>query len=84
MGASNLVALAVGLPILAFWLAFNVSQLALAWIAFGWDHESRRPLWSLPLQQIAYRQLMYLVVIDSVMVALTVAPPASRCPTVRA
>jgi cellulose synthase/poly-beta-1,6-N-acetylglucosamine synthase-like glycosyltransferase/peptidoglycan/xylan/chitin deacetylase (PgdA/CDA1 family) len=58
------------LPILAFWVAFNVSQLILAWVAFGWDRESRRPLWSLPLQQIAYRQLMYLVVIDSIMVAL--------------
>jgi cellulose synthase/poly-beta-1,6-N-acetylglucosamine synthase-like glycosyltransferase/peptidoglycan/xylan/chitin deacetylase (PgdA/CDA1 family) len=58
------------LPILAFWVAFNVCQFALAWVAFGWDRESRGPLWSLPLQQIAYRQLMYLVVIDSVMVAL--------------
>ena len=58
------------LPILAFWLAFNACQFALAWFAFGWDGESRRPLWSLPLQQLVYRQLMYLVVIDSVMVAL--------------
>ena len=58
------------LPILAFWAAFNISQLVLAWVAFGWDRESRRPLWALPLQQIAYRQLMYLVVIDSIMVAL--------------
>jgi hypothetical protein len=58
------------LPILAFWLAFNACQFALAWVAFGWDGESRRPLWSLPLQQLVYRQLMYLVVIDSVIVAL--------------
>jgi cellulose synthase/poly-beta-1,6-N-acetylglucosamine synthase-like glycosyltransferase len=58
------------LPILAFWLAFNACQFALAWFAFGWDGESRRPLWALPLQQLVYRQLMYLVVIDSVMVAL--------------
>jgi len=58
------------LPILAFWVAFNVSQLMLAWVAFGWDHESRGVLWSMPLQQIIYRQLMYLVVIDSVMLAL--------------
>jgi hypothetical protein len=42
----------------------------LAWVAFGWDGESRRPLWSMPLQQLVYRQLMYLVVIDSVIVAL--------------
>jgi cellulose synthase/poly-beta-1,6-N-acetylglucosamine synthase-like glycosyltransferase/peptidoglycan/xylan/chitin deacetylase (PgdA/CDA1 family) len=58
------------MPILAFWLAFNACQLVLAWVAFGWDGESRRPLWSLPLQQLVYRQLMYLVVIDSVLVAL--------------
>ena len=58
------------LPILAFWVAFNACQFVLAWVAFGWDRESRRPLWSLPLQQLVYRQLMYLVVIDSVMVAL--------------
>ncbi len=58
------------LPILAFWVAFNACQFILAWVAFGWDRESRRPLWSLPLQQLVYRQLMYLVVIDSVMVAL--------------
>ena len=58
------------LPILAFWVAFNACQFVLAWVAFGWDHESRRPLWSLPFQQLVYRQLMYLVVIDSLMVAL--------------
>jgi hypothetical protein len=34
------------------------------------DGESLRPLWSLPLKQIAYRQLMYLVVIQSVATAL--------------
>jgi cellulose synthase/poly-beta-1,6-N-acetylglucosamine synthase-like glycosyltransferase len=58
------------LPILLFWLVFNVCQFVLAWVAFGWDGESRRPLWSMPLQQLVYRQLMYLVVIDSVIVAL--------------
>ena len=58
------------LPILAFWLVFNACQFVLAWVAFGWDLESRRPLWSLPFQQLVYRQLMYLVVIDSVLVAL--------------
>ncbi len=58
------------LPILAFWVAFNACQFMLAWVAFGWDRESRRPLWSLPLQRLVYRQMMYLVVIDSVMVAL--------------
>jgi len=58
------------LPILAFWLAFNAVQFVLAWVALGWDGESRKPLWSLPLQQIVYRQLMYLVVVDAILVAL--------------
>lgn len=57
-------------PILGFWLAFNAVQLVLAWVAFGWDGESRRPLWTLPLQQLVYRQLMYLVVIESLVTAL--------------
>jgi cellulose synthase/poly-beta-1,6-N-acetylglucosamine synthase-like glycosyltransferase len=58
------------LPILAFWLAFSGCQLVLALVAFGWDGESRRVLWWMPLQQVVYRQLMYLVVIDSAIVAL--------------
>ena len=58
-------------PILLFWLAFNLCQLVLAWVAFGWDGESRGPLSSMPIQQVVSRQLMYLVVIDSVIVALT-------------
>ena len=36
------------MPILAFWVAFNLFQLVLAWEAFGFDGESRRPLWALP------------------------------------
>jgi len=56
--------------ILAFWLAFNLLQLILAWVAFGWDGESRSVLWTLPLQQFVYRQLMYLVVVDAVVSAL--------------
>ena len=57
-------------PILAFWLAFNVLQLAIAVIAFRLDGESLRPLWALPLQQFVYRQLMYLVIIESSISAL--------------
>jgi len=34
------------------------------------DRERYGPLWSLPLQQIVYRQLMYLVVIQSTVMAL--------------
>lgn len=57
-------------PILLFWGAFNLFQLVLAWTAFGFDRESRRPLWALPLQQFLWRQVMYLVVLDSVISAL--------------
>jgi cellulose synthase/poly-beta-1,6-N-acetylglucosamine synthase-like glycosyltransferase/peptidoglycan/xylan/chitin deacetylase (PgdA/CDA1 family) len=54
------------MPILAFWGAFNAFQLILAWFAFGFDGEKRRPLWALPLQQFVWRQVMYLVVLDSI------------------
>jgi cellulose synthase/poly-beta-1,6-N-acetylglucosamine synthase-like glycosyltransferase len=52
------------------WLTFTVAQLVLAAFAFRLDREPLRPLWAVPLQQIAYRQLMYLVVIQSVAAAL--------------
>lgn len=38
--------------------------------AFWLDGESLRPLWSLPLQQFLYRQLMYLVIIESTVSAI--------------
>jgi cellulose synthase/poly-beta-1,6-N-acetylglucosamine synthase-like glycosyltransferase len=56
--------------VVAAWLAFSVAQLALAAFAFRLDRESLRPLWAVPLQQFVYRQLMYLVVIQSVATAL--------------
>ena len=49
---------------------FNLLQLALAVYAFRLDRESLRPLWALPLQQFVYRQLMYLVIIESTVSAL--------------
>jgi cellulose synthase/poly-beta-1,6-N-acetylglucosamine synthase-like glycosyltransferase len=52
------------------WGAFNLLQLAIAVYAFWLDRESMRPLWALPLQQFAYRQLMYLVIIESSVSAL--------------
>lgn len=58
------------LPVAAYWLGFNVIQLAQGWYAFRLDRESPRPLWTVPLQQFVYRQLMYLVVIESVVSAL--------------
>jgi cellulose synthase/poly-beta-1,6-N-acetylglucosamine synthase-like glycosyltransferase len=58
------------LPVLAFWLGFNALQLLLATFAFRMDGESLRPLWALPLQQFVYRQLMYVVIIESTVSAL--------------
>ena len=57
-------------PVIGYWVAFNLIQLALAAYAFRLDHEPLRPLWAMPLQQFVYRQLMYLVVIESVISAV--------------
>ncbi|GAA2232194.1 glycosyltransferase [Kitasatospora cystarginea] len=56
--------------VIGVWLAFLVVQLAMAGYAFRLDRERLGPLWSLPLQQFVYRQLMYLVVIQSVFTAV--------------
>jgi cellulose synthase/poly-beta-1,6-N-acetylglucosamine synthase-like glycosyltransferase/peptidoglycan/xylan/chitin deacetylase (PgdA/CDA1 family) len=58
------------LPVLGYWVGFNLIQLGLACYAFRLDRESLRPLWALPLQQFVYRQLMYLVVVQSILSAL--------------
>jgi cellulose synthase/poly-beta-1,6-N-acetylglucosamine synthase-like glycosyltransferase/peptidoglycan/xylan/chitin deacetylase (PgdA/CDA1 family) len=55
---------------LIVWAAFNLVQLAIAVYAFRLDREPLRPLWALPLQQFVYRQLMYLVIIESSVSAL--------------
>ena len=57
-------------PVLAFWFGFNALQLLLATFAFRMDKESLKPLWALPLQQFVYRQLMYVVIIESTVSAL--------------
>jgi hypothetical protein len=57
-------------PVVAYWVAFNALQLALGWYAFRLDGESPRPLWSVPLQQFVYRQLMYMVVLESLISAV--------------
>jgi cellulose synthase/poly-beta-1,6-N-acetylglucosamine synthase-like glycosyltransferase len=55
---------------LALWGAFNVVQLGIAAFAFRLDREPLRPLWTLPLQQLVYRQLVYLVIIESTVTAI--------------
>jgi cellulose synthase/poly-beta-1,6-N-acetylglucosamine synthase-like glycosyltransferase/peptidoglycan/xylan/chitin deacetylase (PgdA/CDA1 family) len=53
------------------WLSMLALQLFTAAVAFRFDRESLLPLWRLPLQQFAYRQLMYLVLLQSATTALT-------------
>ncbi len=57
-------------PVLGYWVAFNSLQLVLGVYAFHLDREPMRGLAWLPLQQFVYRQLMYLVVIESAISAL--------------
>ena len=54
-----------------YWAVFTALQLTLGWYAFRLDRESPRPLLAMPLQQLVYRQLMYLVVVESVLTALS-------------
>jgi peptidoglycan/xylan/chitin deacetylase (PgdA/CDA1 family)/GT2 family glycosyltransferase len=68
-----LVALLTGNPgrTALVWLGFLVLQLIPGIVAFRLDGEPLTPLLALPLQQFVYRQLMYLVVIQSVATALS-------------
>jgi cellulose synthase/poly-beta-1,6-N-acetylglucosamine synthase-like glycosyltransferase len=52
------------------WAVFLLIQTASAGYALRLDGESFKPLWAYPLQQIVYRQLMYAVVIQSLITAL--------------
>jgi peptidoglycan/xylan/chitin deacetylase (PgdA/CDA1 family)/GT2 family glycosyltransferase len=56
--------------IAAVWLGLLAAQTATAAYALRLDREPYGPLWSLPLQQLVYRQLMYLVVVQSTTMAL--------------
>ena len=56
---------------LTAWFGMLALQLFTATVAFRFDRESLKPLWRLPLQQFAYRQLMYLVLIQSATTAMT-------------
>jgi cellulose synthase/poly-beta-1,6-N-acetylglucosamine synthase-like glycosyltransferase/peptidoglycan/xylan/chitin deacetylase (PgdA/CDA1 family) len=55
---------------LAYWIGFNLLQLGVAAFAFRLDREPLKPLWAMPFQQFVYRQLMYLVIIESTISAL--------------
>ncbi len=53
------------------WLAVLAVQMLCAAYAFRLDREKYRYLLMMPLQQLAYRQMMYLVLIHSCITALT-------------
>jgi len=54
----------------AVWGAFTALQLITAYYALRLDRERTTVLWAVPLQQILYRQLLYLVVVHSAIAAL--------------
>ena len=56
--------------VIGYWLVFLALQVASGAYALRLDRERLRPLWTMPLQQFVYRQMMYLVVIQSVVTAL--------------
>ncbi|MFF0865587.1 bifunctional polysaccharide deacetylase/glycosyltransferase family 2 protein [Nonomuraea sp. NPDC003560] len=58
------------LPVVAVWAGFVAVQAGTGWYALRLDGERASALWVLPLQQFVYRQLMYLVVIQSVATAV--------------
>jgi cellulose synthase/poly-beta-1,6-N-acetylglucosamine synthase-like glycosyltransferase/peptidoglycan/xylan/chitin deacetylase (PgdA/CDA1 family) len=58
------------LKVATVWLGFLALQLVTAAYALRLDRERLRPLWALPIQQVVYRQLMYLVVFQSTVAAL--------------
>jgi cellulose synthase/poly-beta-1,6-N-acetylglucosamine synthase-like glycosyltransferase/peptidoglycan/xylan/chitin deacetylase (PgdA/CDA1 family) len=57
-------------PVLAYWVVFNLVQFGVGVYAFRLDDEPLGPLWVVPLQQFVYRQLMYLVLIQSLFSAV--------------
>jgi len=58
------------LHVAVFWLSFVALQALAGGYALRIDREPLRALWVLPFQQVVYRQLMYLVTIQSAMTAL--------------
>jgi cellulose synthase/poly-beta-1,6-N-acetylglucosamine synthase-like glycosyltransferase len=60
-----------GARVLLVWGGYALLSVLVTAYALHLDHESYRPLWSLPLQQLFYRQLIYLVVVQSLVSALS-------------
>ncbi len=55
----------------ALWGSMLLLQFVAAAMAFGMDGEPKGPLWALPIQQVMYRQLMYVVLVQAVVSAMT-------------
>jgi cellulose synthase/poly-beta-1,6-N-acetylglucosamine synthase-like glycosyltransferase/peptidoglycan/xylan/chitin deacetylase (PgdA/CDA1 family) len=53
------------------WLAVLAVQIVTAVLAFRLDRERLRPLWALPVQQVVYRQVMYVVLLHAAATALS-------------
>ncbi len=56
--------------VVAVWCGFTVLQLITAGYALRLERERLAVLWAVPLQQFLYRQLLYLVVVQSAVAAL--------------
>jgi cellulose synthase/poly-beta-1,6-N-acetylglucosamine synthase-like glycosyltransferase len=56
--------------VLAVWCGFLATQMLTAALALRLDRERMGPLWTIPLQQVVYRQMMYLVVVQASVAAL--------------
>jgi len=61
-------------PVLLVWAGFTALQLIIGCYAFHLDRERWRPLLTMPLQQIVYRQMLYLVVLHSAVTAVLGVP----------
>ncbi len=51
--------------VVLLWLAFSAAQVVAGRSALWMDGESTKVIWTLPLQQFVYRQLLYMVVMQS-------------------
>jgi len=56
--------------VIVAWVSFLALQLLCTLFAFRLDREPTRPVWVVLTQQVVYRQLMYLVVVQSMISAL--------------
>jgi peptidoglycan/xylan/chitin deacetylase (PgdA/CDA1 family)/glycosyltransferase involved in cell wall biosynthesis len=53
------------------WLAMLALQVVTALVAFRLDREPAKSIWTLPLHQFVYRQLVYLIMVKSIVTAFT-------------